>query len=341
MKFFPTMFTLFLLKILFFLFGYKLGIRKLIIIRQLKLCFPEKSDIEIKILTKKIYSELAITVAEVFIFNEKYFQDKIELINFEEVKKALSLNRGVIIVSAHFSNWEMGAKILAKEYSEVYGVVKKQRNSLFNTYIDQKRQLAGIKTIEMKNALKNIISALNKNKVVAFLVDQYASNQGTEIDFMGHKTMVYTSVAQIGLKFNTPIIVAFDVRDENGKHKVIFHNALFFGQSQNIGFPKSNNPQKVKELSIVSQVKNMQAQSQNGEEIDNDYPKNHDFQGSLNSISEGVDNIPPAKDLEAKKQKNEVLVDKTKEINSLIEEYIKKYPHLWFWVHRKWRNICG
>ena len=32
------------------------------------------------------------------------------------------------------------------------------------------------------------------------------------------------------------------------------------------------------------------------------------------------------------------IVKLTKQINSIIEEYIKKYPEHWFWVHKRWRG---
>lgn len=31
----------------------------------------------------------------------------------------------------------------------------------------------------------------------------------------------------------------------------------------------------------------------------------------------------------------------TRKINQLFEEYIKKYPEEWFWLHRRWKNIAG
>ena len=264
----PYKLTLKLLKGLFYIFGFLLGIRKKVVIRQLKLCFPEKTEKEIIDLTKNIYLELATTVAEVFIFDEKYFQGKVELIDFDEVKKALLLGRGVIIVSAHFSNWELGAKLVAKEYSEFYGVVKKMRNKIFDAYLCKKRNDVGIKTIEMKDALKTIISVLKKNNIVAILVDQYAKKQGTAVNFLGHKTKTYTSVAQIAIKYKVPIIMTFDIRDNDGKHKVIFNKPLL-----------------------------------------------------CDDIIYNDENI----------------LDLTSQINSRIEEKIKEYPHLWFWVHRKWR----
>lgn len=267
-RLFPAKITIFLLKKLLFIAGVCLGMRKKIVVRQLKLCFPEKTDQEIKILTANVYEELAVSVAEIFVFNDKYFENRKISIGFDNIEKALSYNRGVMIVSAHFSNWEMGAKSIAEKYPPVYGVVKNQRNTFFNKYLDNKRTQNGLATIPMQNALKHIVSALKNNQVVAFLIDQYARKQGVDIDFLGHKTKTYTSVAQIAIKYKVPVIMAFDVRDKKGFHKIIFHEPLIF---ENIPYNEKN------------------------------------------------------------------ILDISKKINHYIEGYIKEYPELWFWVHRKWR----
>jgi len=265
----PCRFVLFFLKCLFYIFGYICGVRKKVVIAQLRLCYPEKTFSEIKQLTKRIYKELAITCAEVFIFDDKYFEGKIELIGMDVVNDAHEQGRGVIVVSAHFSNWELGAKILAKEYNKVYGIIKAMKNRYFNEYINKSRNKAGIETINMKSALKHIVAAIKNNQIVAVLTDQYASKQGVKMDFLGFETKVYTSVAQLALKYKVPVIVAFDVRDDLGYHKIYFHNPSI------------------------------------------DY------------------------DLEVNEE-NILLI--TQKINEHIEDYINNYPHLWFWVHRKFRN---
>lgn len=267
-KLLPKPLVLFILKIIVVLGGYYLGIRKKIVLSQLKMCFPDKSKTEILRLTKRIYIELAVTIAEVFVFSDEYLFRKLNIVNLENITEALKFKKGVIVVSAHFSNWELGAKVLANKYPPVYGVVKKQRNRLFDNYINLQRQNTGLVTIDMNNALKHIIGALNKNQIVAFLVDQYARKQGVEMDFLGHKTKSYTSVAQIAIKYGVPVVMAFDLRDSNGEHKLIFHEPMIF---DNLSYNDKN------------------------------------------------------------------VLDISKKIYQHIEEYIIDYPHLWFWVHRKWR----
>ena len=267
----PRRCALCLLKKTLYFSGYVCGIRKKVVLTQLKFCFPDKSTQEIETLAKNVYLELAVTVAEVFVFDERYFESRIETVGFENLKVALAQGNGVILASAHFGNWELGAKIVAKEAGQIYGVAKAQKNKLFDNYINKQRKISGVNIIEMKNALKHIVSALKKNQVVAVLIDQYAHRQGVEMDFFGHKTKTYTSVAQLAIKYKTPVVLAFDIRDESGRHKVIFHEPMMF---DSLEFNEQN------------------------------------------------------------------VLEATKMINQRLEEYITKYPHLWFWVHRKWRNVA-
>jgi len=257
------------LRFLFYFFGYVCGIRKRVIVRQLKLIFPEKNQKEITSLTKAIYSELAVTVAEMFVFSKKYLLSKTEVVGIVNFQNALNLKRGVLLVSGHFCNWELGALVTANEIEPLLGVVKQIKNPFLNTYIDKTRHNIGITTIDMKHALKHIVTALKKNKIVAVLIDQYAIKQGVKMDVLGHETKVFTSVAQLAIKYKTPIVMGFDVRDSGGNHKVYYHEPLIY------------------------------------------------------------------EDLELNEQN---VIEVTKAINQVLCEYIVKYPHLWFWVHRKWRG---
>jgi KDO2-lipid IV(A) lauroyltransferase len=266
-RFLPYKVVLWKLKCLFFIWGYLFGIRKRVVVSQLKNVFPEKSADEIRKLTKTIYTELSISVAEIFIFDDRYFDGKVELVGIENVNTALEYGRGVLLVSAHFSNWELGAKYTAREFGQVVGVAKSQHNKLFNDYINQQRASSGLTIVEMKNAVKHIVSAVKKNQIVALLVDQYAGKHGVEMDFLGLKTKSYTSVAQLAIKLGSPVIVCFDFR-KDGKHQIIYSEPCFF-----------------------------------------------------NDLTNSIENV----------------IKVTAEINSDIEQKIRDFPHLWFWVHKKFR----
>jgi len=264
----PPLVVLPILKGLFYIFGYVCGFRRAVVRRQLQLCFPEKEASEINRLLKEVYSELAVTVGEVFLFRPSYFKSKVEVVGYEEVRSNLEKGKGLIVVSAHFGNWELAAKMLATDIPPVYGIVKRQHNPYFNKYINATRSKAGIRTVDMHSALKPIISALQKNSIVAVLIDQYAFKHGVEMEFLGNLTKVYTSISQLALRYGVPVILAFDIRNRRGQHRIIYNKAMTFD--------------------------------------------------SLEYNEENIYNV-------------------TRAINAELEACIIKYPHLWFWVHKKFR----
>ena len=238
--------------------GFYFGFRKKTVVAQLKICYSEKTDQEIKTLTKQIYKELAITCAEVFVFPDKYFDNRVEIVGMDLVDEVLAQGKGVIVVSAHFSNWELGAKLLARKYGKIFGIIKKIKNPYFDDYINKSRVNAGIQTINMKHALKHIIHAIRNNQVIAVLVDQYAKRQGVEMKFLGHDTMVYTSIAQMTLKYKVPVLMAFDVRDEYLQHKIYYFN------------PNINNELELTQENIFEITKKINGQI---ESFINNYPQ--------------------------------------------------------------------
>ena len=42
--------------------------------------------------------------------------------------------------------------------------------------------------------------------------------------------------------------------------------------------------------------------------------------------------------LEEGKDEKETLVINTSRITQLIEQYIRRYPHEWAWMHRRWKS---
>ncbi len=253
------------------LFGGKvLRIRRALVIKQLKAVFPEKSIKEINRLTDRIYFELGKSVCEIFIAEDQQIFDQIEAHGLDSLNKCLAENKGIIFVSAHFGNWEIGAKFLAHLSGKVYAVVKSQRNDLFDNYINQSRLKSGVHTLPMKSALKTIITALLNKETVGFLVDQYAGKHGADLPFLGINTKVYTSVAKLSLKTKSPIVLAFDVRKGFYKHQCFICEPIYTDQIE------------------------------------------------LNE---------------------ENILDLTKKINYHIEDYIRRYPEMWFWLHRRWRKL--
>lgn len=145
----------------------------------------------------------------------------------EHITAALEKNKGVIVLSAHFGNWEMlGAALVARGYSLTV-VRRDQNDGLLNDVIQMQRDRKGIKTVPRDKPLfKHLVFLLKSNELVALIADQNAGPEGLFVDFFGRPTSTFKGPGLFGTITGAPIIPIFMVRDGYMKHRVVFLPAV-------------------------------------------------------------------------------------------------------------------
>jgi len=89
------------------------------------------------------------------------------------------------------------------------------------------RRTAGIGIIKMGAAAKGIIKALKENRFIAMLSDQDAGSDGTVVEFFNRPASTPKGPAAFALKMDAPIIMAFIIRENNQKQKIIIEKPIF------------------------------------------------------------------------------------------------------------------
>jgi KDO2-lipid IV(A) lauroyltransferase len=204
---------------------YIVNFRRSHVIDMLTQSFPEKSQKEIRIITRNTYKNFARTVVEI-IFSPTMSDEEIKKLlvctNEHLVENAYSKGRGTIFMSAHLGNWEL----TALAYSKIYPmsvVVANQSNVLVDKMMDNVRTNQGFSTISRDGmAFRDVMKALKRNEIVAFLADQDAGPQGVFIPFFGRLTSTPKGAALFALRAKSPIIIALGIRQKNGIMKVEF-----------------------------------------------------------------------------------------------------------------------
>lgn len=213
-----------LAKLLAFIFYNFVPIRKKIVIKNLKIAFPNLSEKEIAKLTKKAYINLFIVLIEILYLphlSKSELENLVIIPKQDIVDRALSQNRGLIFVSAHFGNWEFMAISSALKLNKNYSVViKPLRNPFVDTYINNWRTKFGNKIFPMGLSIKNIFRELMDKKIVALLADQRASTNSLEMEFFGKSTRVYEGPAVLSIKTGAPIIFAIAIRQPDYKYLI-------------------------------------------------------------------------------------------------------------------------
>lgn len=221
----PASIYSFFARLLGSLFYYLWGSRRSEAEHNLRLAFPDKSFHEISRLAKASFCNLAITFFELFsmpYYNEAKLKRKIVYENLSLVSEVYSRGRGIIFLSGHFGNWELLAYSVGIFTNlPVTIIVKPQRNTYIDAAINYFRTSAGNRIVSMYSAARTIVSTLSSGGVIAMLADQAATqDKDFFVDFFSRPASTHKAVANIALRFNTPIIMGFSIRQSDGSYKV-------------------------------------------------------------------------------------------------------------------------
>ena len=212
---------------LFLWIGYGLGIRKKLAARQLQKVYPSMTEEQRKSLLRDTYRNMGLSSAELYLQKEEDLISSIELKDKENLDKALSLGQGVIVATAHFGNWEAATTLPLFGY-QLSAVVKRQHNPYFDRYTNALRTRYGIKVIDLKYGVKDIISHLKNNELVALICDQNAGKSGIILDFLGYPASHWKGPVKISLRYHIPIVPAFSLRKPDGKIQICFEPMIYY-----------------------------------------------------------------------------------------------------------------
>jgi KDO2-lipid IV(A) lauroyltransferase len=136
----------------------------------------------------------------------------------------IKLNKGGIIFSAHFGNWEVGPKFLQNYGLKVHTLYRPLNNPIIEKIT---AKLRGVPLIEKGSAgSRELINALKNREYVIIMADQKITD-GEPIQFFHDKAITSTAIAKMAVKYNVPLIPGCIFRiDKKFKFKLIIEKPL-------------------------------------------------------------------------------------------------------------------
>jgi KDO2-lipid IV(A) lauroyltransferase len=205
-------------------------------INNLSGAFPEKGKDDITGIAKESFKNIGSTVAEmarVFKGGREWVDSAVIFEGRENVEDALKKGKGVLVLTAHIGNWEVGALASARDFRLNF-VVRPLDNRFLNRLIYKLRTIFNSGVIAKKNAVREILRCLKRNEIVAILMDQNTTREeGVFVDFFGRKACTTPVVALLAMRTGAPVIPAFTIREGIGKFKVIIGEAIEVISSEN------------------------------------------------------------------------------------------------------------
>lgn len=145
--------------------------------------------------------------------DEKYIKENVKFFGLENIQKARAMGKGVIALSAHVGNWELGGAAMALIGYPISGVVLTHKNKRINNFFRSQRLKGNMRPIEMGASLKACYHALRSNEMLALLGDRDFTKSGIIVDFFGKKTVMPKGPASFSYRLGAPIVPLFLMRD--------------------------------------------------------------------------------------------------------------------------------
>jgi len=148
--------------------------------------------------------------------------------NVERVKWLSRENKGLILVSAHYGNFEILGYMMGLFGFNVYSIARPLDNPFISRYLYGVRQRAGQKIIDKKGAAELFDRVASTGATLCFIADQDAGEKGIFVDFFGRKASTYKSIGLLALTNNIPIAVGYARRIDDrfffeaGIQRIIF-----------------------------------------------------------------------------------------------------------------------
>lgn len=227
-------------KVLFIVLYFILRYRRKIVQANLKSSLPPSFDINL--VEKEFYwylSEMFVETIKCLTITKKSLLSKIYCDNPEILEPFVKENKSVIIMSAHYCNWEwlIYSMNLLFDHQAV-GVGKKLSNQELNRLTNEKRSKFGLEIIHAQNIKTEFLNFKNKLTATLFLSDQYPGgvDKGYPSVFLNKPTSFLYGAEKYAKTYDYPVLYADFERISQGKYKVHLIKITDHPQVEEYGF---------------------------------------------------------------------------------------------------------
>ena len=195
---------------------YIIGGRRRIALDNLRMAFPEKTEQERTKIAKGAFRNFGIMFVEMLWFpnlTEPILAKLVTYHNVDIIPDAEDRQKGIVLVTAHFANWELGGLLMGKRLrSSMLIIVQTQTNKLVDKVINEHRCLFGNRVVPTGMSVREIIRTLEQHGAVAMAADQSAAKESVHVEFFGRKVATHEGPAVFSLRTGAALILFFFVR---------------------------------------------------------------------------------------------------------------------------------
>ncbi|MFH1305445.1 MAG: lysophospholipid acyltransferase family protein [Candidatus Omnitrophota bacterium] len=159
-------------------------------------------------------------------FTKKYISENVEIVGREHLDGALAQGKGVIALTIHVGNWEMGAAVVGMLKYPISALVLEHADRRVNDFFVRQRAIFGIRSVPVGIGVKECFKVLQRNEVLAIAGDKNYTQGGKYVKFFGQDALVPKGAAVFAVRTGAPIVFTTMIRKKDDTFKLCFEEPI-------------------------------------------------------------------------------------------------------------------
>jgi len=158
---------------------------------------------------------------------EDYIERNVDFIDFDRLLQLGYHNKGIILLTAHLGNWEIGGGIVSLCVEPIYAVAFPHSDEKINIFFNNQRELMKIRIISLNTAARNCFLTLKNKKMLALLGDRDFSGHGQKVKMFNSSVFVPRGPALLADKLKVPVLPAFLLRKADDRYQLMVDEIIY------------------------------------------------------------------------------------------------------------------
>lgn len=206
--------------------------------RNLNFAYPSWTEGQVTATVRRMYRSFGMAIMEVLQLLKMSRGDVLNLCSLtgeEHMHRALSEGRGIVLVSGHLGNWELGLQFLTCRFNTpIHLVVNPFAPRRLNRWVNRLRTRFGNRIIDKKKAFPAMRKAIREGGIVALMVDLSRLKQSVPVSFFGHRARASHAAALLATRCGATVMPVFSHRTRSGSIAIELGPSLVFRRSPHL-----------------------------------------------------------------------------------------------------------
>ncbi|NUQ65882.1 MAG: lysophospholipid acyltransferase family protein [Pirellulales bacterium] len=196
-----------------------LRVRGKVVDENLRHALPGLSDRQRRRLARRMWEHLFLLVIEVAHaprkIHETNWRQFVRLKDVRPLVAQLLTDRPIIIVTAHFGNFEAGGYLLGILGFPTFAIARTLDNRYLNRFVNRFRGVTGQYIVPKNGGYDQILDVLGQGGTLSLLADQYAGRKGCWVQFFHRPASAHKAIALLALEHQALVAVTYARRLEH------------------------------------------------------------------------------------------------------------------------------